>query len=574
MSVRMLQRKCGCGNAAPASGECEACKKKGGALQRRALDGREPAEAPPLVHQTLQSAGRPLDAGARAFLELRLGAEFERRRPTPLRHGVPGRLEIGPASDGFEREADRTADRVLAGPRRGNFALDLSRVRIHADARAGASAQAVDARAYTVGNDIVFNHGQYRPETSEGRWLLAHELTHVAQQQQRAPLVQRNIIGDFFRGIARLFGAEDYSDQELQAYLKTIDRGKTEGSYDSDNKARAITNAWRLGGSPYVLTAQRKAVMIREMQEGYTSGADENAILELLERSYNFELTYMFGAGGLTAKGLNSDFSGDNFLRLQAFYEDRFEGGMDALLKGSVKPAGFPIPLGTVLPKLGETGTPIDSLPGASPAWNEECVAGILCTQDQSVLAALPGLKVLKTQSVIEHLFQFDGTSWKAVEKEHAAFSNSKRKIIGFKLDTDCGFAAASMVHEVRHQQQPDQWTTVEKEKDAYRFETEWAIQRGIPAHGKFRKAKAGGGEEVDVPEIEKYVVSHYSGATAVGEQIIGHTASGDTEVRLPDGTETTRPPQTGDSHQDFQATDQELSNAPEADRRKWVCPK
>ncbi|MGH3994607.1 MAG: DUF4157 domain-containing protein, partial [Pseudonocardiaceae bacterium] len=55
-------------------------------------------------------------------------------------------------------------------------------VRVHTDAQADESARAVGALAYTVGNHIVFAAGRYAPATSNGRRLLAHELTHVVQQ--------------------------------------------------------------------------------------------------------------------------------------------------------------------------------------------------------------------------------------------------------------------------------------------------------------------------------------------------------------------------------------------------------
>jgi hypothetical protein len=61
------------------------------------------------------------------------------------------------------------------------FGRDFSQVRVHTDARAAESAQAVNAFAYTVGQDIVFGAGQYRSGTA-GNQLLAHELTHVVQQ--------------------------------------------------------------------------------------------------------------------------------------------------------------------------------------------------------------------------------------------------------------------------------------------------------------------------------------------------------------------------------------------------------
>lgn len=62
------------------------------------------------------------------------------------------------------------------------FGHDFSRVRIHTDARAAESAHQVNARAYTVGRDIVFNAGQYAPHSAEGQKILAHELAHVVQQ--------------------------------------------------------------------------------------------------------------------------------------------------------------------------------------------------------------------------------------------------------------------------------------------------------------------------------------------------------------------------------------------------------
>ena len=79
-----------------------------------------------------------------------------------------------------------------------NRGFDFSQVRIHTDTRAAESARAVNAAAYTVGRDIVFGEGQYQPHTAHGQRLLAHELTHVAQQDngpaakaQRQPILQR-----------------------------------------------------------------------------------------------------------------------------------------------------------------------------------------------------------------------------------------------------------------------------------------------------------------------------------------------------------------------------------------------
>lgn len=63
------------------------------------------------------------------------------------------------------------------------FGTDFGAVRVHADRQAAQSAEQLNAVAYTVGQDVFFNHGQYQPNTQGGRRLLAHELAHVVQQR-------------------------------------------------------------------------------------------------------------------------------------------------------------------------------------------------------------------------------------------------------------------------------------------------------------------------------------------------------------------------------------------------------
>ncbi len=63
------------------------------------------------------------------------------------------------------------------------FGHDFSHVRVHTDTQAAKLAESVNAQAFTVGKDVVFSEGRYEPEKTEGRKLLAHELTHVVQQE-------------------------------------------------------------------------------------------------------------------------------------------------------------------------------------------------------------------------------------------------------------------------------------------------------------------------------------------------------------------------------------------------------
>jgi hypothetical protein len=68
---------------------------------------------------------------------------------------------------------------------------DLSRIRIHEDGPATAATRRLDAHAFTVGDDILFAPGQYAPQSADGLALLAHEITHSAQQRRGVPVAQR-----------------------------------------------------------------------------------------------------------------------------------------------------------------------------------------------------------------------------------------------------------------------------------------------------------------------------------------------------------------------------------------------
>jgi hypothetical protein len=103
------------------------------------------------------------------------------RAPSPaaaVRSAVPAAVHAEPPSGG------RPLDALTRTRMESRFGHDFGRVRVHTDQRAGSSAQAVGARAYTVADQIVFGPGQYAPQTTEGMRLLAHELTHVLQQRQ------------------------------------------------------------------------------------------------------------------------------------------------------------------------------------------------------------------------------------------------------------------------------------------------------------------------------------------------------------------------------------------------------
>lgn len=102
-------------------------------VQRSSEDGSSFGDVSGIVDDGLSGGGQPLDSETRSFMEPRFGVNF-------------------------------------------------NDVRIHTDSKAAQSSEAMAARAYAVGPNIAFKSGEYSPGSSDGKRLLAHELTHVVQQ--------------------------------------------------------------------------------------------------------------------------------------------------------------------------------------------------------------------------------------------------------------------------------------------------------------------------------------------------------------------------------------------------------
>jgi hypothetical protein len=163
-AAQKLQRKCACGGSGDSGGSCSECAEKK-ELQRSADTSSPVPEAPPIVSEVIRSPGQPLDAATRAFMEPRFGYDF-------------------------------------------------SRTRVHVGGQAAQSASAVNARAFTVGERLVFGEGQYQPHAASGRQLIAHELAHVVQQSQARALPPQRAIG----------GSPDAPEQETAAHTANDQR--------------------------------------------------------------------------------------------------------------------------------------------------------------------------------------------------------------------------------------------------------------------------------------------------------------------------------------------------------------
>jgi hypothetical protein len=102
-------------------------------------------------------------------------------RVPPSKRPVQARAVPAPVEQA-RRSPGRPLEPTLRAEMEWRFRHDFSRVRIHADSSANASAAALQARAYTLGPHIAFASGAYDPSSESGRRLVAHELVHVVQQ--------------------------------------------------------------------------------------------------------------------------------------------------------------------------------------------------------------------------------------------------------------------------------------------------------------------------------------------------------------------------------------------------------
>jgi hypothetical protein len=100
---------------------------------------------------------------------------------------------------------------------------DFSDVRVHTDALASDSAASVNAHAYTVGNNIVFQSGRFDPGSPTGQRMLAHELTHVVQQRSGP------VDGTPAEGGIRLSHPQDRFEQEAERTADRVMAGEAPG---------------------------------------------------------------------------------------------------------------------------------------------------------------------------------------------------------------------------------------------------------------------------------------------------------------------------------------------------------
>lgn len=452
------------------SGDCEACRSgrqpHGPAAQRVGGTAVAPDRAVPGV---LSFGGQPLDARTREYFEAQFGQDF-------------------------------------------------AAVRVHTDGEADQTASAFNARALTYGHHIAFRYARYQPGTTDGRRLLAHELTHVVQQRgPNAAQVGRTVTQAAQPTIQRALG--DGHDLQSPRFSRLLD---LEAVYDNE-----------------------------KVLEVGASGRGVEAIQQAL-----YDLGFP-----LPVNGANGNFNTETQTAVKAFqaaHPPLAQDGRVGFKTMAALDATFGVP---TLPAPASLAAP----------WTPACVRSVLCKQSPHTINVLQTRITLKSFDNISWADEkWDGASWVAAPFPGGGYNTGTE--IGV-LNGPCEAMAQTLYHEVLHADQPtSQHTTLQKEAYAYRIGEEMSIALGFAGRPGLRSTDPQGKQFADPAKVASFVGARYPGVStgAPGDQIIGKAAApGQVQVQRPDGSIITRPAAVGEKVPGPVTKTNEVTHPAAA----WTCP-
>jgi hypothetical protein len=128
-------------------------------------------------------AGAEAEASGLSSLQQQVGNQAVQRLLAQRRDTGPAKLDEETADRvNRERSGGEALDGAVQAQMNASLGQDFSNVRVHNSSESDALNQQLGAKAFTTGPDIFFREGAYEPHTSQGQELIAHELTHVVQQ--------------------------------------------------------------------------------------------------------------------------------------------------------------------------------------------------------------------------------------------------------------------------------------------------------------------------------------------------------------------------------------------------------
>ncbi len=153
----------------------------------RVMRGAEPGSASSTTSHSaaVQRKCAQCDTDEESNIQRKADGASARGRATP---GFDSSLSAARSTGGSPLPA---STRRFLEPR---FGTNFSQVRVHNNSRASSLAESINARAFTVGSDLFFKKGEFNPESSRGKWLIAHELAHVVQTRNSSrPMLRKKL---------------------------------------------------------------------------------------------------------------------------------------------------------------------------------------------------------------------------------------------------------------------------------------------------------------------------------------------------------------------------------------------
>jgi len=181
------------------------------------------------------------------------------------------------------------------------FNKNFSAVRIHTDRAAADSAQRIDARAYTFGNDVVFNGGQYQPHSEQGKRLMAHELTHVVQQRGNEKMpIQRDVKAYYKKRSEPVFSGGIAGGSSTSVSTKSAEAQKLhdalKGLIDSGKISEVASSS---GDAAWFAANHHKNTQLDEIAQALIDAGLPNAE-QVAKAIYDIHAEYLYSQKSLT----------------------------------------------------------------------------------------------------------------------------------------------------------------------------------------------------------------------------------------------------------------------------------
>ncbi len=443
----------------------------------------------------------------------RLCEDCEEKEKLQRKKDSTGKVNAGNELESFVEGLNSGGDALPDNTRsffEPRFGYDFSDVKVHTNSEANQSAQSINALAYTSGNNIVFNKNQFSPETDSGKKLLAHELTHVVQQ---------NAFSNF-SSVQRTIG----DGHDLNSPRFTNDT-VLEDIYDNNIQLTVGSNGPAVEKIQHAL--QDSGVFLSSFGIDGKFGAETSRAVTSYQRRKHISTDPAGTVGSDTMTTLNNDF-----------------------------------------PSVTDSAAVL----GQNPA-NTNCITQILCPWNRALINDFHNrtFRVILVDRLFWADERFDGTAWVPNPMEGAGETSSG--VIRLAVNNSCDKVAQSLYHEYQHARSPGRLrsgTWADEENYAYTIETAWSIERGLsPDPSLVTTDPTTGATVVNSAGVQSQVSTYPGMVTGSAEEVIAKVGATRVRVRRSNGSVYVRAAINGDTIPGPRRVD----NPQPVSTGAWSCP-